>query len=555
MKIFYPLVILLLVTQTGCAIFQKNADRGAKAPFLWENANVYFLLTDRFYNGNPANDLNFGRTAQPGKLRGFMGGDIKGITRKLKEGYFDKLGINAIWFTPVIEQIHGAVDEGTGVSYGFHGYWAKDWTRLDPNFGTEQELAELVQTAHKHGIRIIFDVVINHTGPVTGQDPVWPDTWVRTSPQCTYAGYETTVPCTLVKNLPDVKTEQNTPVDLPPFLLEKWKKEGRLEQELAELDAFFSRTGYPRAPRFYIIKWLTDYVRKFGVDGYRCDTAKHTEETVWAELRKEADAAFADWKKAHPGSLAAGQEFYLVGEVYNYGISGGRLFDFGDRKVDFFSQGFNDLINFEFKSDAQLPYEAIFSKYSQLLHGPLEGHGILNYVSSHDDGGPFDKDRMRPLEAGTKLLLCPGGVQLYYGDESSRSLVVSGTQGDATLRSFMNWDELAANAQRNGFSLQEVLAHWQKLGRFRRAHPAVGAGVHTMLSEQPYVFKREYRADRYADAVVVGLDLPTGAKTIEVAGVFADGAVLRDYYSRKKVQVRGGKAALDTPFSIVLLGK
>ncbi|MBK8965101.1 MAG: alpha-amylase [Lewinellaceae bacterium] len=555
MKIFYPFVVLLLITQTNCAVFQKNAFQGAKAPFLWGNANIYFMLTDRFYNGNPANDLNFGRTAQPGKLRGFMGGDIKGITRKLKAGYFNQLGINAIWFTPVIEQIHGAVDEGTGVSYGFHGYWAKDWTRLDPNFGTGRELAELVKTAHKHGIRVIFDVVINHTGPVTGQDPVWPDAWVRTSPQCTYTGYETTVPCTLVKNLPDVKTEGNAPVELPPFLLEKWKKEGRLDQELAELDAFFLRTGYPRAPRFYIIKWLTDYIREFGLDGYRCDTAKHTEETVWAELRKEADLAFADWKKAHPGTLADGQEFYMVGEVYNYGASGGRLFDFGDRKVDFFSQGFNDLINFEFKSDAQQPYEAIFSKYSRLLHGPLDGHGILNYVSSHDDGGPFDKDRMHPLEAGTKLLLCPGGVQVYYGDETSRSLVIPGTQGDATLRSFMNWDELATNARRNGYALQDVLAHWQKLGRFRRAHPAVGAGVHTMLSEQPYIFKREYRSGQLVDAVVAGLDLPAGAKTIDMAGVFTDGTVLRDYYSGKKAQVRDGKATLDTPFSIVLLGK
>ncbi|MCB0531754.1 MAG: hypothetical protein KDD14_06105, partial [Saprospiraceae bacterium] len=334
MKFLYPFAILLVVAQTNCAVFQKGESHNVKAPFLWENANVYFMLTDRFYNGDPANDVHFGRTAQAGKLRGFMGGDIKGITRKIKAGYFNKLGINAIWFTPVVEQIHGAVDEGTGLSYGFHGYWTKDWTRIDPNFGTERELAEMVTTAHQHGIRVIFDVVINHTGPVTDQDPVWPDTWVRTSPQCTYTGYETTVPCTLVKNLPDIKTERDTPVDLPPFLLEKWKTEGRLEQELAELDAFFQRTGHPRAPRFYIIKWLTDYIRKFGFDGYRCDTAKHTEETVWAELRKEADAAFADWKKAHPGTLADEQQFYMVGEVYNYGISGGRLFDFGDRKVD-----------------------------------------------------------------------------------------------------------------------------------------------------------------------------------------------------------------------------
>ena len=69
-----------------------------------------------------------------------------------------------------------------------------------------------------------------------------------------------TITCTLVENLPDVKTESNETVALPPFLVEKWKKEGRYEQEIAELDAFFTKTGYPRAPKYYIMKWLSDYI-------------------------------------------------------------------------------------------------------------------------------------------------------------------------------------------------------------------------------------------------------------------------------------------------------
>jgi alpha-amylase len=102
-------------------------------------------MTDRFNNGDKSNDLNYDRTKTAGKLRGFEGGDIKGISKKIDEGYFDKLGINAIWFTPIVEQIHDAVDEGTGLSYGFHGYWTRDWTALDPNFGTKEDLANLVQ--------------------------------------------------------------------------------------------------------------------------------------------------------------------------------------------------------------------------------------------------------------------------------------------------------------------------------------------------------------------------------------------------------------------------
>ena len=136
-------------------------------PFLWDAANVYFLLTDRFNNANTENDVNFGRSNPTGPLRGFMGGDIAGITEKIRSGYFTDLGINAIWFTPVVEQIHGDTDEGTGNTYGYHGYWAKDWTALDPSFGTYQELKTLVETAHQYRIRILMDVVVNHTGPVT----------------------------------------------------------------------------------------------------------------------------------------------------------------------------------------------------------------------------------------------------------------------------------------------------------------------------------------------------------------------------------------------------
>lgn len=548
-KTLLALPLLFLAT---AVLGQKNA---AKPPFLWENANLYFLLTDRFQNGDKSNDLTLGRTKPTATLRGFMGGDIKGITQKIKSGYFNRLGVTALWFTPVVEQIHDAVDEGTGNTYGFHGYWAKDWTRLDPNFGTEKDLARLVKAAHARGIRVVLDVVINHTGPTTPLDPLWSG-WARTGPRCTYKGYETTTACTLVDNLPDIFTESDKPVDLPPFLLEKWKREGRLERELAELDAFFRRTGYPRAPRFYIIKWLTDYIRKYGVDGYRCDTAKHLEEAVWGELRKEADLAFADWKRANPSKVLDNNKFYMVGEVYYYMISGGRFYDFGDRKVDFYANGFDALINFEVKNDAKNPsYETMFSKYDRLLHNELQGRTILNYLTSHDDGEPFDKERKRPLETATKLLLCPGGAQIYYGDETNRPLIIPGTQGDATLRSFMNWDELAANAERNGFKTQDVLAHWQRLGQFRKAHPAVGAGRHTMLTASPYTFKRVYQSGTYSDAVVVGLDLPTGAKTLDVTGIFAEGTVVRDYYSGQKTTVRGGKVTVNSTFGLVLLGK
>ncbi len=304
----------------------------AESSFDWGGANLYFLLTDRFNNGDPSNDINFERTGKTAKLRGFEGGDIKGITQKIEEGYFSDLGINAIWMTPIVEQIHGGTDEGTGITYGFHGYWAKDWTVLDPNFGTKEDLHELVEAAHKKGIRIVLDAVINHTGPVTEKDPVWPEEWVRTGPKCEFRSYESTVTCTLVDNLPDIRTESNIDVDLPPQLVEKWKAEERYDDEVAELDAFFERTGHPRAPRFYIMKWLTDYITEFGIDGYRVDTVKHTEEYVWQEFKTECDYAFTKWKASHPDKVLDDNGFYLVGEVYNYKIDTGQYYDFGDRK-------------------------------------------------------------------------------------------------------------------------------------------------------------------------------------------------------------------------------
>jgi len=399
----------------------KTAVKTSKTPFVWEGANLYFLMTDRFMDGNPKKETYFNRTKTTGKLRGFEGGNLKGIIQKLDEGYFDKLGVNAIWFTPIVEQIHDGVDEGTGLTYGFHGYWARDWSALDPNFGTKKDLAELVSKAHAKGIRIMLDGVINHTGPVTDIDTVWPNDWVRTGPQCDYKNYQNTTACTLVKNLPDVLTENNTNVDLPPFLIEKWKKEGRYETEMASLDAFFKRTGYPRAPKYYIIKWLTDYILEFGIDGYRGDTVKHVDEDVWADFKTQCDYAFATWKKKNPTKVLDNNAFYTVAEVYNYGISGGQNFDFGDKKVNYFKHGFNNMINFEFKwNAAQLSYEGLFTKYSDQLNGDLKGYSVLNYISSHDDGKPFDGNRTKKLRSRNQTVIDTGRSQIYYGDETGR---------------------------------------------------------------------------------------------------------------------------------------
>ena len=525
-------------------------------PFVWEGATVYFLLTDRFNNANPANDLAYGRKADAAPMRGYMGGDLAGVTARIKEGYFNNLGVDAIWISPPVEQIHASTDEGTGVSYGFHGYWARDFTSVDANLGTEADVKELVDTAHAHGIRVLLDVVMNHVGPVTTGDPVWPKEWVRMDPACTYKDPKTTIDCVLVKNLPDLRTDSNQAVRLPPALVATWKKEGRYEREVKELDAFFKHTGFPRAPRYYVMKWHADWVRKYGFDGFRGDTVKHTEPGVWKDLKKVASEAYEEWKRANPAKRLGDDKFFMTAEVYNYSVRHGRQFDVGGgHPVDYFDNGFDSLINFSMAGDAKQNYEQLFSGYSQALNGPLKGYSVLNYISSHDDANPFDPLRTRAFESATKLMLAPGAAQIYYGDETARMLKVEGAVGDATLRSLMNWGDLADNAQRSGYRVGDLHAHWSRLGQFRRAHPAVGAGVHQQMQSSPYTFSRKFERGDLRDSVVVALDLPRDKPTaVSVAGVFFDGQTVRDYYSGKTAVVVNGKVQFDAGNSMVLIG-
>jgi alpha-amylase len=85
----------------------------------------------------------------------------------------------------------------------------------------------------------------------------------------------------------------------PSFFDRKWKKEGRYDTEMEELDAFSNALAIQKTPRYYIIKWLTDYIADYGIDGYRADTVKHTEASVWADFKAQSEYAFT-WKKNNP---------------------------------------------------------------------------------------------------------------------------------------------------------------------------------------------------------------------------------------------------------------
>jgi alpha-amylase len=520
--------------------------------FDWDGANVYFLLTDRFNNGNTANDSLVKRTKPTGPMRGFQGGDFAGIIEKIDQGYFSKLGVDAIWLTPIWEQIQDGVDEGTGYTYAFHGYWAKDWTAVEPSYGTLEEFKSLVDKAHKKNIRVLLDVVLNHTGPVTPLDPQWPESWVRTGPGCSYQDQATAVTCTLTNNLPDIRTESTEEVELPQILVDKWKKEGRLEEEMKELDVFFSQSGLKKTPSNYIIKWITDYARETGVDGFRIDTVKHVEEEVWSTFIAQSKIAYQEWKSNHPEQLIHDDEFYILGELYGYEVSNGRVYDFGTTQVDYFDSGYDAMISFGFKRDANEDYQTLFNRYdryrdSLIAENPEHPAAFMNYISSHDDGQPFDPTREKAIESATKLLLTPGMTQIYYGDESARRLTVPGAVGDATLRSFMNWET----------TNEAVLQHWQKLGTFRHNNPAVGAGDHVTLEHagQGTLAARFYDKNGIKDDVIIGAGLKNGRIEIDVTEVFPNQKRLRNAYTNKRLAVVNGRIKATAVHGVVLIEK
>jgi len=143
--------------------------------------------------------------------------------------------------------------------------------------------------------------------------------------------------------------------------------------------------------------------------------------------------------------------------------------------------------------------------------------------------------------------MAPGGVQIYYGDELARPMYAGErVYGDAHMRSFMNWQDLKSA------STQAILAHWQKLGKFRQAHQAVGLGKHQQLNESPYIFTRDLKG---SNSVLIAKDLPKGEKTISAYQRFNNGDVVFDHYSNQSAVVSDDKITLNTDFNYLLIAK
>lgn len=556
-------------------------------PFTWDNVNAYFVLTDRFYNGDTTNDHSYFRQnglSGDENVATFHGGDLAGLTQKLD--YFDKLGVNAIWITAPYEQVHGWVSgkDQKFPHYAFHGYYTLDWSSMDQNMGTVEELRTFVNACHSKGIRVIMDIVMNHVGynntqdmvtfehgytehedgwlekalnPKTGKtewyandtvkwdndlwDNSWFGPWIRSFGYATGSEYGGSC-----GGLPDVKTELTTSVGIAPVHNTKWNSVDTAEYKasyynpsVADTDWLSTngnyRTDMNVAPADYQIAWLSAWVREVGIDGFRCDTAKHVEPFRWGQLKDACTAALEAWRNdssksklyngVDTGAADWDESFWMTGECFGWTSTEGQ----GDYYT---TGGFDSMINFSFNGSqgsgvsSDYPSESTWSSYINInKNQDSDNNGnrnnVLTYLSSHDT------KLCRPSDAiaqGTMFTLLPGGIQIYYGDESSRPQAYLGCgDTDMMTRGDMNWDEIEG-------SKKAQVAHWGKVGNFRKYNPAVGAGVGSGT-------KRTYSGAAGENKVAIGID----GTSVDVSGLFSDGTTVYNWYDGTSAKVSGGK--------------
>ena len=543
--------------------------------FTWDNVLCYFVLTDRFYNGDTSNDASYYRTPAS-KANGiptvalFHGGDIKGLTQKID--YFDNLGVNAIWITAPYEQAHGWVGgkDEKFPHYAFHGYYTLDWTMMDANMGTVEEFREFVNTCHSKGIRVVMDVVMNHVGynntedmitynygktnhtdhgwlSATGGkwdandtvqwdnnlwDSTWFGPWIRSFGYA--SGSEYGGSC---GGLPDVKTELTTSVGMAPVLVTKWGKELSDDSKKKYIVPSISnvdwngqsgdwRTDKNVAPADYQVMWLSGWVREFGVDGFRCDTAKHVEPFRWGQLKKACQSALEAWRKdasksdGGTGAKDWDENFWMTGECFGWTSTSGQ----GDYYT---TGGFDSMINFSFNGSSgntgKSPTTNDWGSYVNInKNGDSDNNGnrnsVLSYVSSHDTGLHRSTGAVK---LGTYLGLLPGGVQIYYGDESDRGEIDGLGDADMKTRGDMNFLSDTDNR----------IKHWSKIGNFRKYNPAVGAGTGS-------AFKRSYSGPAGENKVAIGIN----GTSVDVSGLFDNGTTVYNWYDGSSAQVLNGKA-------------
>lgn len=554
--------------------FSTVVGQTQSVDFSWDNATVYRVLTDRFSSGDKDNNTAYGRgldgsgsSYDVDSLGHFLGGDFVGLTGWLDDGYFDDLGVNVLWLSSPVEQVQGWVGGGSGEyqKYGFDGTLPLDFTELDKALGTKEEFKTLVDSAHRKGMRVIIDVQLNHVGYATLNDMSsfgfgsissedwrswrpssktgwqsyndrfivrndsaqawakwWGPNWIRANlPGYTSCGETENSGCLDV--LPDLRDDVEAN-QIPSFLELKWGAD-KLASEKQALDAYFSATGYQRTGANHVVKWLSDLVREFGIDGFVVHQSKYVSSDLVKRLKEQASQAYAKWNASQAGDASAS-------------ASATFLFYAADQAVSDVSLGFDATGNVISKDVFANQLDSFFTEKANALKksSPVRQ---FSTVSSLESGIYTNADKADIL---TKLLLTPGNVVLLYGDESGRKPLKNAPDVVSSSTSFMNWADFDEN----------LFEHIKKVGAFRKAHPAISAGGHDQIQEAPYAFYRGVRVGMGEDEVVVVMGA-SGKTRLNVSIVWPDDTVLRDAYTGNVAIVSFGQVTFTAAPSGILL--
>jgi alpha-amylase len=496
-------VLVILVAFTiACASLAPSArpvapERGAVADVErwtrvephsgWAEAIVYFAIVDRFADGDSTNNATVDRSAKGA----FHGGDLQGLTQQLDE--LADLGVTALWITPVVKNMDGFVTGAGFPDWGYHGYWADDFNRLDPRFGSEEDLKALVDAAHDRGIAVLLDVVYNHVGYESGylEAPETRD-WLRTENLGT-CGQDDLTSC--VGGLPDLKTER---------------------PEIRE-HLFAAHLGL---------------AERVGLDGFRLDTVKHVTHDFWREHRERCRARLDD-------------EFFLLGEVWG-----------GDRQVlDPWFAGDEMDAGFDFSFQGSVigflqrrGRPVAFNRYLERRHEVREGFHLSHYLSTHDTPGALYQlgGDVELFSLAAVLQFTTFGIPtIYYGEEVARA------GGDwPENRSDMPWGNREILPGRGLERDESLREQYKRLIAIRRAHPALWRGGHegVQFDSDLLVFLR--RDDASGDAVVVAVNRGDEAALVsfekpalwggvEIRDIWNDEIVAADGDDRVEVAIEG----------------
>ena len=445
---------ILAISVTGgsaaenIAALATNIARGAQS-----DESAYFVMTDRYANGDTTND-NGGAKAgaydsgfEPADYGMFHGGDFKGITNSLDR--LKKLGFTSIWVTPPVKQL-----TMQGNSAAYHGYWGLDFTTVDPHLGSEYDFKELVVKAHAIGMKVIIDIVVNHTADVIQYSDNNAYVSQKSSPYLDAAGKPINLALVAGKDtFPKLDTNvsfakkpsvdaASANIKKPAFLNDitnyhnrgdsNWSGTSVFDGDFYGLDDVF--TEKPEVVKGWIDVW-SNWITKFGIDGYRIDTAKHVNPEFW-------QAFIPAILKA---AKAAGKtDFPIYGEVFDSNPLNTAMF--------VRNQAFPGVLDFAFQSNVTAfvtngrgaeKLVELFNADDLYTTSTTSAYGLTTFLGNHDMGriGMFidsaasnEADALAKSKLANALLfLLRGGPALYYGDEKG----MIGSGGDKASRQDM----------------------------------------------------------------------------------------------------------------------